>query len=105
MAPVSAVGKSNCSIALHTMTRIPTRNFSRKDSGSPTSRGLRLQHPTGSGMQPAGEGEAVGGGALALDCGGAGGGGKGLTTGAGACVAVGFGIAKVSVWSPFCNVA
>ena len=59
-------------------------------------------------MQP-GDGCAAvdgGGGALALDCGGgAGGDGKGLTTGAGACVAVGFGIAKVSVWSPFCNVA
>ena len=60
-------------------------------------------------MQPCLCGAFAGGGAP--NCGGVGGGGGGggggnaVTTGAGACVSVGFGIAKVSVCSPFCSVA
>src|SRR5580698_7955060 len=110
MSRFSAVGKSNCSIALHTMTLRPKRDYliSRKTSLSPTTYGLRPQQPIGSGMQPCACGGVPDAGALAPDCGGGddggggGGGGNAVTTGAGACLSVGFGIAKVSVCSPFC---
>src|SRR5580704_3399201 len=111
MSRFSAVGKSNCSIALHTMTLRPERDYliSRKTSLSPTTDGLRPQQPIGSGMQPCACGGVPDAGGLAPACGvgggGGGGGGNALITGAVAGVSVGFGIASVSVCSPFCSVA